>query len=184
MKYQLNLVRELREQEQREAHRKARLVLATTLSFILLALSIAYTAWQVIAMEMVLARERRKVARIEKDYRQYTATEALVSAADITLLDDLKNNSIFWTRKLSAIARHLPEGYATTRFGYTGEEFSIEGVGRVTADQQHLVNLHGYMDKLERDSAFSDVFTKLYLNSAKRESEKGNFVFSISAEKK
>jgi hypothetical protein len=184
MRYQLNLVRELREQEKRDALKRARLVMATVISLCLLGLSIAYAAWQIFSMEMVIKRERQKVARIENEYRQYTATEALVSNADITLLDELKNGSIFWTRKLSAMARHLPPGYATTRFAYDGAEFSIDGTGRIDSDQQHLVKLHGYMDRLERDSAFSDIFSKLYLNSAKRESNdsRGDFVFSISAE--
>lgn len=184
MPHQINLVRLLRQEEKHQAARRRRLGLATFAALVLLGLSLAYSGWQIVHMEGVLSREREKLSRIESEYRQYTETEALIGDADIRLLDDLKNNSIFWTRKLAAIARHLPDGYATTGVAYDGKQLTIDGEGRVTSRQRQLIELHDYMSALRNDSTFSDEFGNVSLGSVKRGGRGDeSLTFSMTAEK-
>jgi Tfp pilus assembly protein PilN len=184
-RHRINLVRLIREEEKRLAGHRRKLGLATFAGVVLLGLSLAYSGWQIVHMESVLRREREKLSRIAAEYRQYTETEALIGDADIRLLDDLKNNSIFWTRKLAAVARFLPDGYATTGLTYDGEELSLEGTGSVSPGQRQLMKLYAYMHALRNDSTFNDVFGNVSLSSAKRGgSEDGRELrFSLTARK-
>ncbi|MBD3316976.1 MAG: hypothetical protein GF344_14400 [Chitinivibrionales bacterium] len=185
-RYRINLVRLIRQEEWRSSMRRKRLVSLTAGSLALLVSALMYAGWQIVEMEAVLKQEQAKLSRIEAEYRQYTDTEALIGDSDIRLLDNLKNNATFWTRKLAAIARHLPDGYATTALSYDGGSLFLEGIGKVSSRQRHLIELNDYMKALGNDTTFNDVFKKLYLNSARREGEgkTGKVLrFSLTAER-
>lgn len=172
MKYTINLIRSLREKEYREAVARRRGTLLITLCAVLLAVALAYSAWNTVDMLRVIELEREKLARVEAEYRQYQSTTMIVDKGDIELLDKLQNDRIFWTRKLASMALHLPENYWVTRFGYgKGNQFDVDGYGYISRDQKQLITLDDYLNLLRGDTLFNDVFRNVHLEQARRDDE-------------
>ncbi|MBN1758183.1 MAG: hypothetical protein JW863_07695 [Chitinispirillaceae bacterium] len=175
MKYQINLIQQLRIREQKEQALKNNMTLLTVLAFTLLAGSIGFTATHLLHMKSVIEKERRKLARIEAEYKKYKATRMIVDKADIELLDRLQTGRIFWTKKLAAMAFHLPNKppnpYWITKFKYDRNTLTVNGFGFISPQQEQLITIDDYLNSLRNDTTFSDVFTSCYFNYTKRDDE-------------
>jgi Tfp pilus assembly protein PilN len=163
----------MRREEQRQSANRQRAILLTVVCLAALAAAVAYAAFEIMDMRRVLDEERANLARIEAEYRKYKETKMIVDKADVELLDRLQNGRIFWTRKLAAMALHLPENYWITAFGYKNKTYSVEGYGYISPEQEQLITLDDYLNELRNDSTFCDVFRVTHLNATERDDEYG-----------
>jgi Tfp pilus assembly protein PilN len=183
--YRINLIRDLREQEFRQ-ERKRRMSLIVGLGcFGFFLISVLYSALTIWQMEGVLKRERQKVDHLKQEYQKYTATRLIVDKSDLELLNGLQGKGIFWTKKLAAVAKYLPDNYWITHFSYAAEHLKVSGFGYVGPQQDQLLVLNAYLDKLRADTSFADVFKAIQLVSADRGNEAGqgrcSFEFTADA---
>jgi len=179
--YKINLIRDLREREKKKEER-TRLALILGLGcFGFFLLSVIYSSLTIWQMEKVLTHESTQVVRLKQEYQKYKATRLIIDKTDIELLDGLKSKGFLWTKKLAALANHLPDNCSITSFSYEREMLHVTGYGFVNPKQDQLLILDDYLNKLRADTTFSDTFTKLQLNSADRKEEGGRFGFDFSA---
>lgn len=171
--YRINLIRSQREREKEEERKHRMEVMSGIGCFVLLMLVIAYSGFTIWKMEKVLAAEKRKVDGIRSEYQKYTATRTIVDKGDVELLNNLQGRGIFWTKKLAALANHLPDNYIIKGFSYREGELKVSGHGNASSRQDQLLILDGYLKRLRSDSTFSNVFSELYLNTAFRQDEVG-----------
>ena len=190
MKYRINIVEQLRRAEKKERRRRSILTICLMLSLTLLLLSGAFTAHNVIKMQGTLQRERMELRRIEAEYRKYKSTKMIVDKADIEQLDQLQTNRIYWTKKLAAMAFHLPNKppnpYWITSFNFKDNKLNVKGYGFISPRQEQLITIDEYLKELRTDTTFSDVFGTCYLNATSRKDE-GNrerVTFDYTAERK
>jgi len=181
-KYHINLVRALREQEHKADQLRAKILAFSMFSFGLLVLSFFYIALQIFSMQSILNTESAQNNRIQSAYSKYKQTKMLVSKSDLELLDSLQNSRIFWTKKLAALAMHLPQNYWLSNISYKPPEFSAGGSGIISPQQEQLIAIENYLNDLRNDSNYSDMFVKTHFSSTSR-SEQGsqsliNFEFS------
>ena len=179
--YRLNLIRDLREREKRIDQRRRLAVILGLGSFGFFLISLLYSGMTMWQMERVISLEKEKLERLQADYRKYTAARLIVDKSDIELLSGLQGRGIFWTRKLAALAKHLPDNFWITAFRYNGTELRITGYGNLSARQDHLLILEGYLKEMRQDTSFADVFPALYLNRVDREGQTGRIAFEVSA---
>jgi hypothetical protein len=173
MKYQINLVRQIRVDEKRMIVLHNRIFVAATFCICLLTLSVVYLVFQILNMEMKISAEKQTLGRIEMEYSKYKATKMQVDKADIELLDNLQGSRIFWTKKLAAMAYYLPENYWITKFGYDARTYKVSGYGYISGQQEQLITLDDYLNKLRADSTYNDVFNTTNFNSVQRSDEEG-----------
>lgn len=179
--YRINLIRDLREREFR-TERKRRLAVILGLGcFGFFLLSLVYSGLTIWQMESILGNEREKVNRLQQEYQKYAAARLIVDKSDVELLSGLQGRGIFWTRKLAAMAKHLPDNYWITDFKYDGGEFRVAGYGLSGPRQDHLLVLDEYMNRLRADTSFADVFPRVFLNYAERQDAGGRVSFNFSA---
>lgn len=171
--YRINLIRALREKEYKAERQKRLGVLLFTGCFGMLILTFLYSAMTIWQMENVLKSEERKLVHLKNEYKKYTGARLIVDKSDVELLTNLQGSGIFWTKKLAAMAKHLPEGYAINRFSYSGGELRVSGWGFVNVRQDQLLVLDEYMKHLRNDTTFSSVFGKVFLSRADRINEGG-----------
>lgn len=174
MKYQINMVRYLRQQEKTAQRKRVQMIMLGVACFGVLALAAFYSALNVLSMRDELDEERQRLSRIKAEYRQYKATKQIVDKADIELLDRLQNGRIFWTKKLASMAYHLPENYWVTSFAYRQRgkgSFDVDGYGYITPRQEQLITVDDYLNLLREDTTFNDVFRTVYFNSTTRSDE-------------
>ena len=189
MKYQLNLIEQIRLKEKKELARRNSVSVLFLASFTLLLLSVALTGHNIIKMNASIERERTELRRIEAEYSKYKSTRMIVSKEDIEQLDRLQTGRIFWTRILAAMAYHLPDQpsnpYWITTFSFKKNVLNVKGYGTVPSDQKQLIAIDDYLNKLRSDSTFSDFFTSCYLNEATRKqpTKDSRVGFNFSAEK-
>jgi len=173
MRYQLNLVRELRKREGKTSRDRTRVLLLALVCFAVCALAVLYEMLTVFQMQQVLRNQRDNLARIEAEYRKYKETRMIVDKADIELLDKLQNGRVFWTRKLASMALHLPDNYWITAFGYEDSTYLVSGYGYISPEQEQLITLDDYLNLLRGDSTYNDNFPVTFLNATEREDEYG-----------
>lgn len=179
--YRLNLIRELREKEVK-SERKRRMTLILGLGcFGFFVLSLLYSGLTIWQMEAVLTREEKKVQELHQEYQKYKAAKLIVDKADLELLNSLQGKGILWTKKLAAIAKHLPESYSITSFAYGNDRLKVTGHGAVSPQQDQLLVLDDYLNRLRADTTFSDTFKNLQLDLANRNTETGQVTFEFSA---
>jgi Tfp pilus assembly protein PilN len=171
--YRINLVRDLREQERIAERRHRRAVTLGIACFGMLALSLLYCAFSIWEMEHVIAAEKEKLEHLRQEYRKYTATNTTVDKADVELLNSLQQRGIFWTAKLGAMAKHLPDNYWITKFQFGAGQLHVSGFGYPSPKQEQLLILDDYLKKLRADSSFSDAFKSIHLDVASRSEEVG-----------
>lgn len=179
--YRVNLIRDLRNNEMRRERKQRLAVILGAGCFGFFILSLLYSALTMIQMEHVLSQEKDKVERLRQEYQKYTAAKLIVDKSDIELLNDLQGKGIFWTKKLAAMAKHLPDNYWITRFAFTNNELKIEGYGYATTQQDQLLVLDGYLNRLRQDSVFSETFDRIQLNTVDRHMESNRIGFGFSA---
>jgi len=177
VKYRMNLVKSIRAAEERGQKHHTYMLLLVVVCFGLLALSGFNVYTKIAKMEDTIWQERQKLKRVEAEYRNYHETQSTINKEDIELLNRLQMNRIYWTKKLDAMASHLPEeepiSYWITKFGYRPTTFSVQGYGYITDRQEQLLTLDEYLTKLRADPTYSDVLSRTQLKSAQR-SDEGN----------
>lgn len=181
--YGVNLVRDLREQEKLAERRRSRAVAFGIGCFGLLAASLAYCGFSIWQMERVIDSEKEKLAHLKQEYHKYTATNTTVDKSDVELLNSLQQRGIFWTRKLAAMAKNLPDNYWITQFGYANGTLRVSGFGYISPKQDQLLILDEYLKNLRSDTTFNDIFKTVNLNSADRRDDQGasKVAFDFSA---
>jgi hypothetical protein len=180
--YRINLIRDRREKENKSERQRRLAAIIGLGCFGFFILSLLYSGLTIMQMEEVLKRERQKLNVLKSEYQKYTVTRLIVDKGDIELLNDLQGKGVFWTRKLAAMASHLPENYWITKFSFHDKELQVSGFGYVSGNQNQLLVLDEYLNQLRADTSFSDIFKKVQLNSADRK-EGGKIAFSFSAQK-
>jgi hypothetical protein len=183
--YRLNLIRELRERELKSERRNRLSVILSLGCFGFFVLSLLYSALTIMQMEHVLSAEEEKVNRLKVEYQKYTAAKLIVDKSDIELLNGLQGKGIFWTRKLVALAKHLPENFSITAFSFNNDVLLVKGHGYAGPKQDELLILDNYLNELRADSTFSNTFLKIQLNLVVRgeDASRVNFDFSAYANK-
>ncbi len=171
MKYSINLIENIRRDERRNRVRKNRLLFYTALSFLLFFVAVAFSYRNVEEMKSVVDKERAKLESLQAQFQKYQSTTMIVNRTDIENLNRLQGDRIFWTKKLSSIALHLPENYWITHFSYQGNIFEVQGFGYITKEQQQLMVLDTFVNQLRGDTLFNDVFTEISLASVMRSDE-------------
>lgn len=181
--YHINLVRSLREKERRAEKQRRIHAMVGVACFALLLLAVVYSGLTMWKMERVLAAEREKLVQIQSEYSRYTATRTIVDKGDVELLNRLQGRGIFWTKKLAAMATHLPDNYSITAFSYHNGELKVRGFGFTNPKQDQLLILDAYLNRLRQDTTFSDVFKQIFLSSAQRNDQPGTgkVAFEFSA---
>ena len=179
MIYTINLVRESRFAEKKEEVRRVRIFGFTAICFGLLGLALFYTALQTVEMQLVLFAEEEKLEKIETAYQKYQSAKMIVNKDDIELLDKLQNNRIFWTKKLAAMAFHLPENYWITQFGYDSEVFKASGFGYISQEQEQLIVLNNYFNHLRADTTYNNDFKKTEFIATQRSDDAGRMRVSF-----
>lgn len=179
--YRLNLIRATRERELKSERKRRLAFILGAGCFGFFAISLLYSALTIWQMERVLTLEKDKLGRLQQEYKKYTATKLIVAKSDLELLGDLQGKGVFWTKKLAAMAKHLPDNYWITRFSFRNEELRVSGYGMATPQQQQLLVLDDYLSRLGKDTTFSDVFKRLQLQIAERKEEGGKVAFEFSA---
>jgi hypothetical protein len=171
VRYNINLVRQLRADERRAMELKDRLFTIGVSCLGLVGIAALTFTFQTLGMESKLANEKQELARIEQEYSKYRATRMVIDKADIERLDSLQANRIYWTKKLAAMAFYLPQEYWIIRFGYDNKMYRVSGFGYISQDQEQLITLDEYLNKLRSDQNYRDVFKSTSFDAVSRSDE-------------
>jgi Tfp pilus assembly protein PilN len=183
IKYTINLVRQIRLEERKLARQKSRIFTLAASCMGVLMLACLLLVSQILSMKSKIAVERQVLNRIEMEYGKYRSTRMVIDKADIERLDSLQSARIFWTKKIAAIAYYLPENYWITSFKFDARTLGVQGNGYISGEQEQLITLDDYLNKLRADSTYNDVFKTTYFNVVNRSDAEGRsrVVFEYSS---
>jgi hypothetical protein len=172
MKYSINLIKRQRAEEERAEGLRLRTSVFAMVSFGILGIAVLFTFSQIVGMNFVLAGERNSLSLIKAEYGKYRSTRMIVDKGDLAILDSLQGSRIFWTRKLTALALHLPDNYWLTQLSYDPPTFRAAGYGTISPEQNQLVTINDYLNRLRQDSTYCDIFHSTMFNSTSRTDER------------
>ncbi|MDQ3001792.1 MAG: PilN domain-containing protein [Fibrobacterota bacterium] len=179
--YRINLIRDLREKEMKSEKRRRLTGILSLGCFGFFLLSLMYSTLTIWQMERVLKFEEEKLVRLNQEYQKYKSSRLIVDKKDVELLSGLQGRGVFWTKKLAAMAKHLPENYWITRFAYQNGKFIVSGFGYASNQQNQLLILDKYLNDLRKDPDFTDIFNVVQLEFAERKQETGHVAFQFAA---
>jgi len=177
IRYRINLAKSMLEADKRNSKHRMNMALIFVICFGALGGAALYVYSQLSLMEQTLYDEKLKLLKVQAEYRNYQEETSVVDKADVELLGQLQTNRIYWTRKLEAIAKYLPDAepisYWITKFGYSDDykTFTVSGYGYITQRQEQLLELERYLDSLRAEPSYAYVFGATYLKSAVRSDE-------------
>jgi Tfp pilus assembly protein PilN len=168
MKYEINLIHEMRLGEKR-AKRDAALM--TWTSFILagiLTLAIFKGLLFTLLVREDLRIAQNKLNQLKAEYQRYQATNISVQKEDVELLDRMQHSRVFWTKKLSAMASPLPSNYWVNSIHFKTSKLGVKGFGYLDQEQKQLVTLDDYLNVLRSDSVFIKGISQVALVETRR----------------
>jgi Tfp pilus assembly protein PilN len=171
VRYNINLIRLQRAEEHRAIELRNRLFTVGVSCLGLLGIAALTFTFQILGMEAKLSNEQVQLARIEQEYSKYRSTRMVIDKADIERLDSLQSNRVFWTKKLAAMAVYLPEDYWTISFSFDKKVYRVKGYGYISTNQDQLITLDDYLNKLRADPNYTDVFKMTSFNEVSRADE-------------
>jgi len=168
MRYNINLVAELRASERKRRNAHMRITIVTTVLACLLAFVAVKWVGGILSMRQSLANAQGKLAQLQQEYQRYQATNLSITKEDVELLDRLQHGRIFWSKKLASLASPLPANYWVDAMGYKKEEMRVRGFGYIDSEQRQLLTLDGYLNILRGDTVFSKGIKTIALNETRR----------------
>lgn len=168
MKYQINLVSEIRQDEKRkQLHDSLQVYAFVALAGIITIVLLKSTLFlQLVRQDLNLANAYLKT--LETEYQRYQQTTMTVEKQDLELLDQLQHGRLFWTKKLSSMALPLPPNYWVNRFEYKSNQFSVDGFGYIDGNQRQLITLDDYLNILRADTTFRKGLEQIFLVETRR----------------
>lgn len=154
MKYQINLVAEIRLDEKKRQRLDSFqvyifVILAGVLTIVLLK---GLLFVQLVRQDLALAQSHLKT--LETEYQRYQQTTFSIEKQDLELLDRLQHGRLFWTKKLSAMAHPLPQNYWVNKFTFKNNQFTVDGFGYIDEEQRQLITIDDYLNILRADTIF------------------------------
>lgn len=174
VRYTTNLIRTLRIEERKAEQLQRLTAILTTGSFAFLGLAILYGVLNFWSMNAVIQVETDNLNHLREEYKKYQATQETVDKGDVELLNQLQTGGIFWSKKLAALGRHLPEGHLLNSIKFEGSNLRVTGMTGPEAGQDDLLVLQRYLQDLEKDPTFNQDFPKLRLTSVLRGKDSQN----------
>jgi len=168
MKYNINLVAEMRAIEKRHNLDHLRgTVVSTILTGILVLVALKWI-FGVLSMQQNLQLAQGKLQLLQQEYRRYQATSLSITKEDVELLDRLQHSRIFWSKKLAALASPLPSNYWVDAIAFQSSELRVKGFGYIDTEQKQLLTLDGYLNILRADTVFSKGMPSISLQETRR----------------
>jgi len=177
IKYRMNLMKSTLQAEELDYKRRLKMALMFIICFGALGGAAFYVYAQLSMMEQTIYAEKLKLRAVQAEFQNYQEETSVVNKADVELLGQLQTNRIYWTRKLEAMARYLPDSAPTSywinKFGYNDniKTFTVSGYGYISQKQEQLLELERYLDSLRTEPSYAHIFGATYLKSAERSDE-------------
>lgn len=168
MKYQLNLVAELRARE--KAYKFRHFQGVTVLAIVIAVLLLVIIKWTfgLLSFKQDIENANNKLQLLKYEYQQYQATNLRITKEDVELLDKLQHSRVFWSKKLAALASPLPPNYWVDAMGYKSNELRVKGFGYIDTEQRQLLTLDYYLNILRVDSVFNKGMPQISLQETRR----------------
>ncbi|MFC1586351.1 hypothetical protein ACFL5V_12455 [Fibrobacterota bacterium] len=158
MKYSINLVRPTKQREKQTFLRIGILSPYPVFCFILLGLTILYTAYHVWDMSSSLRTEQKVLSELANHGGFRPTPEQLVSLSTLELIESLLSERTTMSEILTVMTGMLPANFHITKFIYTGHELRAGGSGYTVSNQNSLMRLHEFVKELQNDSVYNKTF--------------------------
>jgi len=168
MKYEINLIDDLRKEEARFARLSEFQTYGAVFLLGILLLVLFKVTLVVFSMQDARINAEAKLALLTQEYQQYQATTLSIDKDDIELLDRLQHSREFWTKKLSSLASPLPADYWVNSIAYKGNVLTVRGFGYLEREQKQLITLDDYLNVLRHDPIVIKNTPMVILKEARR----------------
>lgn len=109
---------------------------------------------------------------IRDEIKTYKVSGEFLSSKDLSRLNSISSERIFWTKKLVALSEKTTDKIAITHFSFKNNKLSLYGITRLDRDQKEFDFINDFINEINSDEQISIDFPEIKFVKSSRDKEK------------
>ena len=133
----------------------------------------------------LIVQKKNEITDVKKQIQDLQAKGKNLSKQDIMSFADLESGRTLWAKNFELLGKMTPDDMALTglKFNKRNKKLYIEGISVVYKDEEEYEVVHDYINRMKRNSEFSNRFPKIKFRQGSLKKVRGQEIvhFEVAA---
>ena len=132
----------------------------------------------------LIAQKKNEITEVKKQIQDLQAKGKNLSKQDIMSFADLESGRTLWAKNFEMLGKMTPDDMALTglKFNKRNKKLYIEGISVVYKDEEEYEVVHDYINRMKRNSDFSNKFPKIKFRQGSLKKVRGQEIVHFEVE--
>ena len=132
----------------------------------------------------LIAQKKSEITEVKKQIQDLQAKGKNLSKQDIMSFADLESGRTLWAKNFEMLGKMTPDDMALTglKFNKRNKKLYIEGISVVYKDEEEYEVVHDYINRMKRNSDFSNKFPKIKFRQGSLKKVRGQEIVHFEVE--
>ena len=132
----------------------------------------------------LIAQKKSEITEVKKQIQDLQAKGKNLSKQDIMSFADLESSRTLWAKNFEMLGKMTPDDMALTglKFNKRNKKLYIEGISVVYKDEEEYEVVHDYINRMKRNSDFSNKFPKIKFRQGSLKKVRGQEIVHFEVE--
>ena len=129
-------------------------------------------------------QKKNEITDVKKQIQDLQAKGKNLSKQDIMSFADLESGRTLWAKNFELLGKMTPDDMALTglKFNKRNKKLYIEGISVVYKDEEEYEVVHDYINRMKRNSEFSNRFPKIKFRQGSLKKVRGQEIVHFEVE--
>jgi len=132
----------------------------------------------------LIVQKKNEITNVKKQIQDLQAKGKNLSKQDIMSFADLESGRTLWAKNFELLGKMTPDDMALTglKFNKRNKKLYIEGISVVYKDEEEYEVVHDYINRMKRNSEFSNKFPKIKFRQGSLKKVRGQEIVHFEVE--
>ena len=132
----------------------------------------------------LIVQKKNEITDVKKQIQDLQAKGKNLSKQDIMSFADLESGRTLWAKNFELLGKMTPDDMALTglKFNKRNKKLYIEGISVVYKDEEEYEVVHDYINRMKRNSEFSNKFPKIKFRQGSLKKVRGQEIVHFEVE--
>ena len=132
----------------------------------------------------LIVQKKNEITDVKKQIQDLQAKGKNLSKQDIMSFADLESGRTLWAKNFELLGKMTPDDMALTglKFNKRNKKLYIEGISVVYKDEEEYEVVHDYINRMKRNSEFSNRFPKIKFRQGSLKKVRGQEIVHFEVE--
>ena len=132
----------------------------------------------------LIVQKKNEITDVKKKIQDLQAKGKNLSKQDIMSFADLESGRTLWAKNFELLGKMTPDDMALTglKFNKRNKKLYIEGISVVYKDEEEYEVVHDYINRMKRNSEFSNRFPKIKFRQGSLKKVRGQEIVHFEVE--